>query len=604
MSHNSPNLSLVVVFYEKELDMLALLAKSLNIYLDKNIFNEVIFIDNSFQQNDLKSRFSARVAPELGALLERTRYIKSSELNVNIKNKEDGYTTQQVLKFEIARIVANPFYLLLDAKNHLIRPLDYNQLFHSSGKPFSEFVNHSGYLETCRAQSFKFWNVELSLGEKCLPTITPYLVITQHALDMLESISSSQYGTLQSVIEENNKRTEFLLYAGWLYSLGKFEEFYAPRVRPSATLFSRWPEKNDDVIAVLNRCLNEKVYCLGVHINRYHQLTDEQKDLLIKFWCNYSLFPDYTAADSFIARQIVLYSRFSQDDVDVIIGNGGRLSLGQGTNNYLDQHLGKLTLDESQVFRWKYTLELRDSWCKARNVKYAYLVCPDTISIHTHDFIANDSVERPIMRIMKAKPNVSLIYPLNELKEASLSGIVCHTVDSHWTSFGAYVAYKQLQSKFPDLLKEFSDNEVSLLHKTGNGDLGDKFLPKINGELTECIVKNMSSQLVWNNGVNNRGYMSLWSNKINSHLPKAILLMDSYGWKLQRFLAESFSKMFVIHTPFFEFEAVELFKPDFVVNLQAERFIVRIPDDLSLEKAIHTATLKAPDSSWPNFDNF
>lgn len=596
--------SAVVVFYERELDMLSLLARSFNIYLDETLFDEVIFIDNSFEQPDLKSRFEAKVLSEMPRFARCVKYIYSADLGVELANREDGYRTQQVVKLEVAKVVNNAHYLLFDAKNHLIKRLDRAQLFHHSGMPLSEYVVHSGYLEQCRKHSFDVWKVTLEDQQKCLPTVTPYLMITKLANQMLEAIANVGLKSVDSIIAANKKCTEFLLYAGWLLTLAPLEHFYAARPRPSATLFARWPEQHQDVVSVLNRSRHDKVYSLGVHANRYVQLTSEQAVMLSELWLDAGLFANLTECQNFIKRQFVQYGKAGEQGVDVIVGNGGRLSLGQGTNNYLDQHLGLLTLSEDDVQRWKYTLELRDAWCKVRDISYAYLICPDTISVHVNDFLQQDAQLRPVMKLLAASSDFSPIYPLGALMTARRQGVVCNTVDSHWSPFGAYVAYQQLQAQYSTLLKKFDADELSIKHNAVTGDLGDKFSIKLVGEQSGCAIKKPLAKLIWNNGVNNRGYMGLWANYTKPDLPRAVIFMDSYGWKIQSFLAESFSFMFVVHTPFFEWEAVELVKPDFVMNLQAERFILRVPDDHSPEKALFTAKTKDNAASWPDFKSF
>ncbi|WP_213999999.1 DUF6492 family protein [Arsukibacterium sp.] len=597
-------ISLAIVFYEKELDMLALLARSINIFLSDDVCDEIIFVDNSFNQPDLKSRFLAKVAREMPKLAGIVKYVYATELGVDLRSRDDGYRTQQVLKLEVSKIVQNAHYLLLDAKNHLISSLDKSQLFSDDGRPLSEFVKHAGHLEQCRRHSFNFWKVKLADDKKCLPTVTPYLLITEQVTQMLAAITASKHRNLYEVIASNSRHTEFLLYAGWLLAIGELDRFYAARPRPSATLFARWPEKHDDVVLVLKRSEHPKVYSLGVHANRYKQLSGEQSLLLAQVWLAAGLFSDVAECREFIARQVIQYSQEGEQGVDVVVGKGGRLSLGQGTNNYLNQHLGLVTLSDSEVVRWKHTLELRHAWCAVRDITYAYLICPDTISVHIDDFLDQDAALRPVMKLLASLSSFKPVYPLCALSDARDNGIVCNTVDSHWSPYGAFIAYNELQRQFPAMLKKFELDEVSVKHQVVTGDLGDKFSVKLLGEQTSCSIKNPGAKAVWNNGINNRGYMGLWVNSHNKSLPRAVIFMDSYGWKIQSFLAESFSYMLVVHTPFFEWEAIELLNPHFVMNLQAERFILRVPDDHSTEKALFTAKTKDKTASWPDMKLF
>ncbi len=46
------------------------------------------------------------------------------------------------------------------------------------------------------------------------------------------------------------------------------------------------------------------------------------------------------------------------------------------------------------------------------------------------------------------------------------------------------------------------------------------------------------------------------------------------------FLAESFSRLIVVHQPNIDFTLVDTIKPDLVISLQIERFLLKIPNDV------------------------
>jgi hypothetical protein len=97
--------------------------------------------------------------------------------------------------------------------------------------------------------------------------------------------------------------------------------------------------------------------------------------------------------------------------------------------------------------------------------------------------------------------------------------------------------------------------------------------------------------------------MGLWHNEA-SDLPRGVLYMDSYGWKFQRFLAESFSSLLVVHTPYLEREPIEQYAPDVVLNLMAERFMIRVPDDYTREPALVTAISKLSSARYPTREEY
>lgn len=601
------NVSLVVVFYERELDMLALLAKSVGRHADAGLVTEIVVVDNSYNQPDLRARFEAKVISEFDKLTDVVRYVHAAELGVSPTSAKDGYTTQQALKLEVSQVVTNEHYLVLDAKNHLISPLERPALFADDGRPKSEFtVFENNYLGRCRQTSFAYWGEEIAFGEESLPTVTPYLMITDVVRAMLSEVRERSGFGVVDLIRENDRRTEFLLYAGFISSTIGMDKAYVAGPRPCATLYTKWPEKDEDVRRVLGTVERPDVYAMGIHARRYPQLTQEHAALVAQQWVGAGLVPDVDSGRELIARQVELHAQPGEqtetEPPDVLIGAGARLAIHVGTNGYLDQHLGKKTIDDEAVARWQRTIEARDSYSRERGIEYGFLIAPDTFSVHAEDFAAagEDSDDRPVAKLLNDSATTGrVVYPLDALREARSKGIVCHTADSHWSGWGAYVAYRELQRTMPDRLKPLPEDQVKFWHKTGTGDLGDKLNPPAVGEFTECVVRKAQAKPVWNNGVSNRGYMGLWTNP-DQTLPRGVLYMDSYGWKLQRFIAESFSSLLVVHTPYYEWYPVDTYQPQVVINLMAERFLIRVPDDHTLEPALVTARQKLPSAAYPS----
>ena len=225
------------------------------------------------------------------------------------------------------------------------------------------------------------------------------------------------------------------------------------------------------------------------------------------------------------------------------------------------------------------------------------MVVPDAHAVHKDDLpqLDNISATRPIKQIISEVYDHSYIsYPLQDLVDATITGESYHPVDSHYTAYGAYVCYKRIMRDLRINIPTLTENEVELINKKGSGDLGEKFEPHRTAEYTECVVKQGSAKKVWNNGVTNRGHMSVWVNA-NTSLPTCVLFTDSYGWKIQRFLAESFSKLFIIHSPLLEHEAIDVLKPDVVVSLMAERFLIYTPKDIFDKSAMQFADEKGGD---------
>ena len=307
-----------------------------------------------------------------------------------------------------------------------------------------------------------------------------------------------------------------------------------------------------------------------------------------------------------VVRELVWQRQINDAERDgkVMVGRGGRLFLHHDMNSVMAQHSGALILSDEQVHSWSATLDARTRSCAAAGLRYEMVFAPDTHAVYREDIPLLDSIEnvRPIQQIIADYTGNNLHYPLEEMREARKFGEVCQFTDSHWSAFGAFVAYRALIQKIGLNVPVPDEEDYKLQDKSLVGDLGLKFDPPRSGRTTEVIF-TQHSRKVWNNSVNNRGHMSLWVGS-KRNLPKALLLTDSYGWKFQTFLAQSFSDLFVVHSPIFEKEAVERFKPDVVISLLAERFAYKVPNDMADKTAIQHAIEKIPGSAYPDFGNF
>jgi acetyltransferase AlgX (SGNH hydrolase-like protein) len=287
----------------------------------------------------------------------------------------------------------------------------------------------------------------------------------------------------------------------------------------------------------------------------------------------------------------------------VLHGRAGWLFLDNDSNAVVRQHAGERLFAPGSLDLWRRTLDMRESYCRSRRIAYAKMVAPDTHAIYP-EYLPESLVPAPVRPIhqliehLQARSGIPLVYPLAELQAAKSRGLVGHQTDSHWSSFGAFVAYRTLMQALGVVLPILVEDDVAFSERTGVGDLGTKLFEQAIGAYTHCSFKRPRARLVWSNGVSNRGNIALWESR-DASLPVGLLCSDSYGYHLQPFLAESFSRMIAVHSPLMELELIERYRPDVVINVLAERFILVVPDDLRGEGALELGRRKRPDAATP-----
>jgi len=618
-------LSVVCVFYEAEAELCALLARSLERFLDPQLVDSILFLNNCQQPAEGQRLFDSLIRPEFRRFAAQVQCRDAAEFGMAPRDAADSYLTQQALKLEVARQLQAPFYLLFDAKNHLIRPLDRGALFAADGRPRNHWAHHQGYLRTRMNRSLEFFGVTVPADRPGLPTVTPYLMITDVVVEMLEAIAARIGGPVIEAIRADDKRTEFMLYYGHVAARHGVETLYDMGLKPYATLFTRWPQQAPDVLAVLASTGRPEVHTLGIHIKRFAQLTPEQITVLAGIWQEAGLFPNVDAAEALIHQQRAKASLpaatapaavpppVSSDPVSgsvssgpdaqaramargVLIGRNGRLFLADGPERVLDQHRGLCPMPAAQLALWPELLTARVRAAKAAGAEYALLIAPDAHAIHREDIPELDGTDhrRPVQQILQAlgvRPR--FCYPLEALRRARTQGEVCHSAGQHWTGFGAYRACRRLLRQLPFALALPERGQVDFVTRAGDGDpeaadLGARLDPPRAGRQTDCVIRKPGARKLWQNGVTGMGHMAYWRHW-RQDLPRGLLLADGSGRVLQRLLAEAFSELLVVETHGYEAEAVAAFGPDVILSVMAERFMIHPPVDGAAPSALDAA---------------
>lgn len=605
-------IEIVIPYFEKDAGLCALTVKSIVRFFDKDLIATLRLINNA--DNPVLGRFlfERDIRPMLGDLADRTQLHDAGDLGYAAGEGTDSYLGQQILKLAVADIVETAHYLILDAKNHFIKPVGSQQLFSQDGKPFSHYVTHGGYLATCLKQSLEFLGVtDIDPEAPALPTVTPYMMITQTVKDLMTAIRDQGCDTLVDAFQRNSKITEFLLYYAYIASTTGVTAQYEMGPRPYATLFARYPDTPKAFAHVLQTAQNADVLSFAVHSRRFAQLSADECEQVIDIWMQAGLFDTRDTALDFIKEHAGMspLAAVRQDggttgDNKVKVGETGRLFIDNDNNGTLNQHLGKRPLSDQRLAEWRNCLTARQTSCADQGITYAMLVAPDNHAIYREELAAlyGPVAPRPMLQMMALPEAVRPVYPLEALRAARVTHHVAHFTDSHWSGYGAYIAYTALMARLGSGLAVLPEAEVEVFDKVGPGDLGDKFDPPLLGRYTECVVRKPQARKIWNNGVNNRGHMSLWTSK-NRAAPRGLLFTDSYGWKFQRFLAEAFSDLFIVHSPLLEDDPIAAFRPNVVVTLMAERFMVKVPDDRTDKTASAFAREKGIDDDvFPDFD--
>lgn len=613
----SKKIDIVVVFFDQEILLLKLLMISIEKFFPQELLGKIIVINNSPDVAAGWTLFDDLVLPSAVKYKEKLIYVSKESLGLGLSHDVSAYTLQQALKLQSSRIVTTDDYLILDAKNHFIRPVTRADFYADHGKLRIEECKHGGYLKTCINRSRLFYGLDQDDSGTGFQTVTPYMMKTVVARSLLADMEAKHSMNIAEVIAEDDKRTEFFLYYAYMIKEGLAEKYYRKSKRSYCTLFARYPEGQELTSLVIARAYDPAVHTFSVHKRRFEQLSEKDVSDIIDIWNGCGLLSP-SDGQEFIARQIAINSG---EDIFTVTGarrpelsgalkifraRSGRLFIDSDNNPMMLAHLAEKQTDDRKLKAWISTISGRHVFCQEAGVKYLLAIVPDTHAVYPECLPQGpvDETLRPVSQLLaQIDAGMQPLYLLDTLLAARRLGEPIHPSDSHWTTFGAFQAYKTILAKLPASARKIPDDETQTRVRYGVGDLGDKFSPKISASYSDTTLTHFASSNAWSNKLVNRGRMDLWVNKTKD-LPSAILLTDSYGWKIQRFLAESFSWMFVIHSPNLERDAIEKYRPDVVVHLMAERFMDKVPNDLKDHLALHYSEVKGGNSEYPDIAGY
>ena len=234
---------------------------------------------------------------------------------------------------------------------------------------------------------------------------------------------------------------------------------------------------------------------------------------------------------------------------------------------------------------------------EARGIRYIYLQCRDKHSIYPEQFMTSvkqygeESLVDQVMKNLKANTTVEIIDTTGVLKEGKTEGETFgrYTDPSHWTEFGAYLAYRQLMEelnhKYKVLEPEDYDIEPVDMGTTLYGGIHER-------DVQPCYrIKHPGAveddlQITPLKGTGHR----IFTCESAGNDEVVLIIGDSYveNYILDD-IAESFEKTIFVWGDYSDrfMDFVELYKPTIVINENAERcsyrfpMIVRMASDIS-----------------------
>jgi integrase len=269
-----------------------------------------------------------------------------------------------------------------------------------------------------------------------------------------------------------------------------------------------------------------------------------------------------------------------------VVGRNGRMFLDHDSSRVVDQHTGRLTISEPQLDAWTRLLQRRVAALEPHGAAYAVLIPPNAHSVYPEDLprgvesVPSRPIHSLLSRLAAQGSPAPVVYPLAELLERKRTTEVYPRTETHWNEVGAFVAYRALLDAIPASvpMRRLEEDQVWFFELSGPGDLGIKHrLPRKSPHVFG-FMRHADANLVADNRVEGTGNVLVTECRV-APAGTCVMFGDSYAFGLLPFLSESFRRLVFAQAPAVDVTLVARERPQMVLTVISERFLLNVPDD-------------------------
>jgi tetratricopeptide (TPR) repeat protein len=189
---------------------------------------------------------------------------------------------------------------------------------------------------------------------------------------------------------------------------------------------------------------------------------------------------------------------------EVVRGRAGRLFLGLQPPFDIRVFLDTEAPGQTQILRWRRTFKRRAAALAARGIPYLFYIAPDAPSVYPEDLPAYLAPPRVTLgarlaEALRGIDNLHVLYPQADLLAAKGGLELYRKTDTHWSGYGAFVAYQALCKSLNGLIpfNPIQPRDIRFVWTPEIGDLGSLLTPEETGgnvsmRLTGPDVKRVS----------------------------------------------------------------------------------------------------------------
>ena len=280
----------VTVAHADDAWLLALQARSMRLHLSPALVGEIVVVENAEAGRPVACPIAwhERLRAEYGHLAGRVRFVPAGTLGP--MPPASGWWTQQALKLLACRTAAYPRCVILDAKNHLVRPLGRDFLEASDGRMLARRYDYRRHPLRCfleRTLMFCGLPVEPHVGW-FMQAATPFVIDRADAAATIAHVEN-RTGSRFAVGLIEARITEFFLLAACLVRRGVLEERYDHSQLACPAVWDAGAG-SAALLAAIREAEEHGAPVFTVHRRVIPQLDDASRAVLGRFWMGCGLF--------------------------------------------------------------------------------------------------------------------------------------------------------------------------------------------------------------------------------------------------------------------------------------------------------------------------
>jgi alginate O-acetyltransferase complex protein AlgJ len=285
----------------------------------------------------------------------------------------------------------------------------------------------------------------------------------------------------------------------------------------------------------------------------------------------------------------------------VVLGKDGWLFL--TADPLLEDYRHTRLFTDEELESWRRLLEARRDWLAARGIRYLFVVMPNKDTIYpelmprAYNRVHGRSRLDQLVSYMGSHSDVRMLDVREDLLRSKEAGRLYQVTDSHWNGQGAHVGYRRiveaLSEWFPDMKPWPRSAYRDVAYPSNGGDLalmlGLEGLIREEDPWLEPLVPRLARPVDpgrWSVDPLNAVRWSLPPGtpaqvppfeRVDTHLPRAVVFHDSFMGRLVFSLSEHFRRVVYCASDGFDRTLVEWEHPDVVIQEIVERKLMLPP---------------------------